>query len=107
MGENDFAKVPVAFYGCVLLAPALAWQILQTLNIKCHGQESKFAQAIGSDLKGRLSPLFYIFGIAASFWNQWVAVALYALVACMWLIPDRRIESRFEADRARNSNPEV
>ena len=92
MGENNFAPVPTAVYGLTLLMPALAWRWMQWAIIRTHGGDSSFARAIGRDLKGRLSPLFYAAGIALAFVDPRIAGAVYVLVALMWLVPDRRIE---------------
>jgi uncharacterized membrane protein len=92
MGENHFAQWPVAMYGIVLLMSAVAYYILSRALIHHHGGNSALALAVGSDFKGRISIVFYVAAIALSFWNRWVALGLYVLVAVMWLIPDRRIE---------------
>ena len=92
MGENDFAPVPTALYGVSLLMPAFAWQGLQYAIIRSQGPESALAQAIGRDLKGKLSPLLYGLGILFAFVDTRIAGTLYVLVALLWLIPDRRIE---------------
>ncbi|NTV10051.1 MAG: DUF1211 domain-containing protein [Zoogloea sp.] len=92
MGENQFAAAPTALYGVVLLMAALAYWVLQTLIIASQGNDSLLAHAIGSDIKGKLSPLFYAAAIPAAFYSRWLAGSLYVLVALMWLIPDRRIE---------------
>ena len=93
MGENHFAALPTALYGVVLLMAAIAYWILQNLIIAASGgRESLLAKAVGKDWKGKISPLLYATGILAAFWNQWLADALYVLVAIMWLVPDRRIE---------------
>jgi uncharacterized membrane protein len=49
-------------------------------------------RAIGADFKGKLSVVLYLIAIAASFWEPWIAAALYAIVAVVWLVPDRRVE---------------
>ena len=92
MGENDFAPVPTAVYGVSLLMPAFAWQGLQYAIIRSQGPESVLAQAVGRDLKGKLSPLLYGLGILFAFVDTRIAGTLYVLVALLWLIPDRRIE---------------
>lgn len=92
MAENNFAPVPVALYGVNLLMAAISYYILQTLILKIHGKDFILAKAIGSDVKGKLSPILYIIAIAASFFNEWISGAIYILVALMWLIPDKRIE---------------
>jgi uncharacterized membrane protein len=96
MGETDFDTVPAAAYGIVGLGAAIAYFILQNLIIAKQGPDSKLAAAVGNDLKGKASPILYISAILLAFVNSWIAVALYALVAIMWLVPDRRIETAFE-----------
>lgn len=96
MGENHLAALPTAVYGVVLLLAAVAYTILQTLIIAQQGEQSKLKDAVGKDTKGKLSMLFYIAAIFLAFVNQWLSVGLYVLVALMWLIPDRRIESTLE-----------
>jgi len=93
MGENDFAELPTAFYGIVSILAAVAYYILQLTIIRDQGPSSELAAALGRDLKGKLSPLLYAAGIAFAFVGRWISLGLYVLVAMMWLIPDRRIES--------------
>lgn len=92
MGENHFAPAPTSLYGVVLLMAAIAYWILQRTIMTEHGRDSVLAAAVGNDLKGKLSPLLYLIAIPAAFVHQWIAGALYVLVALMWLVPDRRIE---------------
>ena len=92
MGENQFAPVPVAVYGVVLICAAFAYYILAHALISHHGRESALAKALGSDFKGKISPVLYAVGILLSFVNSWLAFGVYVLVAVIWLIPDRRIE---------------
>ncbi|MCG3143595.1 MAG: Potassium channel [Gammaproteobacteria bacterium] len=92
MGENHFAAVPSALYGGVLLAAAAAYWILQQRIIADQGSESPLRAAIGGDWKGKLSPALYVLGIISTFLWPWVALALYVVVALVWLVPDRRIE---------------
>ena len=92
MGENEFASLPVAFYGLVLLMAGTAYFILSQTLISLHGQDSALAKAVGSDFKGKISLVIYAGAIGLAFWSPWISGALYALVALMWLIPDRRIE---------------
>ena len=92
MGENHFAAVPSALYGGVLLAAAMAYWILQQTIIATQGPGSPLKAMIGSDWKGKLSPVLYVLGIGSTFLWLWVAQALYVLVAVLWLVPDRRIE---------------
>jgi uncharacterized membrane protein len=92
MGENNFAPLPTAVYGVALLMPAIAYNLLQKAITRTHGMESTLARALGSDIKGKISPLFYIGAILLALVSPWISVALYTLVALIWLIPDRRIE---------------
>ena len=93
MGENHFAAAPTALYGGVLLAAAISYWILQQRIIASQGPESRLKAAVGGDWKGKYSPVFYVCGIAATFFVPWVAQALYVAVALIWLVPDRRIEN--------------
>ncbi len=92
MGENHFAPVPTALYGIVLLMAAIAWWILQHRIIATQGKHSLLRRAIGGDWKGNLSPVLYLIAIAVANSARWISLGLYALVALVWLIPDRRIE---------------
>ena len=92
MGENHFAAGPTAIYGGVLFMAALAYWVLQTLIIASQGSGSLLRRAVGRDWKGKASPVTYLLAILAAFWSQWLAQALYVLVALIWLVPDRRIE---------------
>ena len=92
MGENHFARLPSALYGAILLMAAIAYWVLQTVIIKMQGKESLLKKAVGRDWKGKLSPVLYIMGIITTFWSPAVSQAVYAFVALLWLIPDKRIE---------------
>ncbi len=92
MGENLAAPLPTVFYGLVLFMPAIAYYLLQKAIVHRQGAHSVLAQALGRDIKGKLSPLFYAAGIVLAFVYPWASIAIYVLVALMWLVPDRRIE---------------
>ena len=92
MGESHFAAVPCALYGVVLFMAAIAYWILQRTIIDSQGSDSVLRKAVGSDWKGKLSPVLYLSAIPIAFVERWVSVALYVLVALMWFTPDRRIE---------------
>ncbi len=94
MGENHFTTWPVALYGIVLLMNAVAYYILAQLLIQLHGKNSTLAAAIGKDKKGIISLVIYLAAIGLTFLNAWIGLALYALVAALWIIPDRRIEKK-------------
>ncbi len=95
MGENHFSASPVALYGIVLLMAALSYPLLLNSLIRLHGKDSLLAKSIGSDAKGKISISIYAVGILISFFNSWIGFASYCLVACIWFIPDKRIEKRF------------
>jgi uncharacterized membrane protein len=92
MGENHFGFAPSALYGFVLLMAAIAYWILQQTIIASEGPNSLLRQAVGSDWKGKLSPLLYLAAIVITHWRPWLAQAIYVLAALIWLVPDRRIE---------------
>ncbi|MDR3526919.1 MAG: TMEM175 family protein [Rhizomicrobium sp.] len=92
MGENHRAAMPVALYGVVLLLAATAYSILEWAIIRADGKASLLAQALGKDIKGKLSLAVYAAGVGLAFWVPWASQVLYAAAALMWLIPDRRIE---------------
>ena len=94
MGRNNFAPLPTAVYGCVLLLAAIAYTILARTIIAAQGVQSRLKAAIGNDAKGYASMAMYAAAIPLAFVNRWIAYALYIAVAMMWLIPDRRIERR-------------
>jgi TMEM175 potassium channel family protein len=103
MGENHFARVPTAAYGIVLLAAGVAYYALQEAIIRLQGVGSTLATAVGADMKGKLSPVLYALGIGLAFVNRWLAIAVYSVVALMWLIPDRRVERTVQVARPRAS----
>jgi uncharacterized membrane protein len=90
VGENDFAKLPTAAYGVVMLCAALSYYVLQ-VRIVAAQVDNSLADALGDDLKGKLSPALYALGVGASAFNRWLGMSLYVIVALMWLVPDRRV----------------
>ena len=100
MGENHFAPLPTMIYGVILLAAAISYTILQNLIIAAHEENKHLKTAIGNDLKGKISLVCYIVAIAFAFVNQWISGALYVIVALIWLIPDRRIESKITEEKS-------
>lgn len=92
MGENHFAALPSSLYGAVLLMAAIAYYILQHAIVREHGKDSLLSQAVGKDIKGKISQFLYLVAIPSSFISPWIAQALYVLVALIWLVPDSRIE---------------
>jgi uncharacterized membrane protein len=103
MGENHIASTPTAVYGVVLLLAAIAYTILQ-FNIVRHDSDENalLAAAVGSDLKGKISLVFYALAIPLAFVSPWIANSLFVLVAAIWFIPDRRIERAFKQETDTN-----
>jgi uncharacterized membrane protein len=94
-GRSDFFEaVPTAVYGIVLLLAGMAYWILTHTIIRHQGPHSRLARAVRRDFKGVLSMVVYALGIILAFVEPRLAMALYAAVAIMWFIPDRRIETR-------------
>jgi len=92
MGENHFEPLPSAIYGFVLLMAAISYYILQQCIISTDGPDSVLKRAIGTDWKGKMSPILYSIAILAAFWLTWVAQVIYVIIAFIWLVPDSRIE---------------
>ncbi len=92
MGENNFASAPVAVYGIVLLLASIAYYLLTHTLISTHGHNSKLAQAVGRDFKGKISTAIYVVAVPLALFKSWLAAALYVVVVILWLVPDRRIE---------------
>jgi uncharacterized membrane protein len=96
MGENHFASEPTAVYGVVLLMAAIAYTILQHEIVVHHGPDSVLASAVGSDWKAKISLLSYVAAIPLAFVAPWISDGLFVLVALIWLVPDKRIESKLD-----------
>jgi TMEM175 potassium channel family protein len=94
MGENHNAPVPTAVYGAVFLMASIAYYVLVRTLLRADGPDSPLAAAVGNDVKGRISTALYIAAVPLAFVHQLIADAIYVGVALMWLVPDRRIESR-------------
>jgi uncharacterized membrane protein len=92
MGENSFSETPTAVYGVVLLMAAIAYYILIRAIIRSQGRDSLLARAIGNDFKGKLSVVLYAAAIPLALLAPWASLAVYSIVAAIWLVPDRRIE---------------
>ena len=103
MGENHFAPWPLALYGVNLLLCAISYTMLQIKIVRHEdGENELLAAAVGHDLKGKISLVFYLVAIPMAFVNQWVSGILYVLVALIWFIPDRRIEKTLSQSTPRD-----
>ncbi len=96
MGENHFAALPTALYGVVMALAGIAYYILEATIIRSQGADSRLKAAVGGEAKGRISVVLYVAAIPLAFVNALVSDAVYVVVALMWLVPDRRIETLFE-----------
>ncbi len=96
MGQTSAAPFPTAAYGAVLLFSGIAYTILQNAIIGIQGPGSKLKAAVQGDLKGKISVLCYLVAIPLAFVDRRISIALYVAIALVWLVPDRRIESRWE-----------
>jgi len=99
LGENRFAAAPTALYGVILLMSAIAYIILQYTILCSEDKGSLLAKAIGKDIKGKISLLLYFIAIFLSYYLEFIAQSIYAIVALIWIIPDRRIEKTMNTYR--------
>jgi uncharacterized membrane protein len=97
MGQTGFASLPTAAYGGVLVMASFAYALLERAIIRADPANARLAEAVGGDRKGMASFALYVLAIPLSFATPWVAIGLYVLVAAIWFMPDRRIESRLKA----------
>jgi len=98
IGEQHFAAVPMSLYGFILLMCAVSYTLLQNKLIHLHGKESVLKQAINNDKKGKISLVFYLLAIPLAFVSTWISGFLYIAVALIWIVPDKRIESKIKND---------
>jgi len=96
VSEQHISALPTAAYGLVLLMSAIAYTILTMAIVRHEGPDSKLAIAVGKDVKGKISLVAYLLAVPAAFWHPWISVGIFILVAFLWLVPDRRIETRLE-----------
>ena len=94
IGETQFAPAPMALYAFVLLMCAFSYGFLVSSLRRARGQSDTLAVALGNDVKGWISPLFYLAAIPVAFVAPYVSFGLCVVVAAMWIIPDPRIERR-------------
>jgi uncharacterized membrane protein len=89
--KTHFARLPVIVYGVVLLLAAVAYFVLELVIFRTPGG-AELRRALGRDAKGKFSPLLYLAGIGLAFAAPWASMVVFAGVAVMWLVPDRRVE---------------
>ena len=97
MGENHFAPMTVSLYGVVLFMTGVAYLILARTLTGRHNLQSEATIQAGANLKLKVSMVLYLAGISLAFVNEWISLALYASVAVIWFIPDRRFEQSHAA----------
>jgi uncharacterized membrane protein len=93
MDNTHFASLPTASYGVILVLSSLSYILLERSIIKYNGPTSKLSRAIGGDRKSKVSLFIYVIAIPLAYVRSWIAIALYVMIAMIWFIPDRRIES--------------
>ena len=98
LDEAEFAPLPTAAYGGVVLGAALSYQLLEAAIIRLHGREGMLAQALGADLKAKLSAIGYLSAIGLAFVDPLISIAIYVLIAAVWFVPDPRIERQHMAE---------
>jgi uncharacterized membrane protein len=103
MGENHFETGPTAAYGFVLFMCSIAYLLLARTLVAKHPKNATLADALGDDRKGKLSCVLYLVGVALSWFAAWLGFIVYAAVAVVWLIPDRRIEDKVAEETAQQS----
>jgi len=103
MADNHFSAWPVAAYGVALIMCALAYTILYSVLASHCGKNSALAQALGKEWKGKVSILIYVMGVAIAFTHPYIACGLYGVVACVWFIPDPRVERHVMHHRQGNA----
>jgi uncharacterized membrane protein len=103
MDESDLARTPTLVYGVNLLAAAVAYTILQQLMMRIPEGGPELREAVGNDLKGKISPVLYVAGILLTFVQPWLGLAPFIAVAVIWLVPDRRIEAYLAAHEAQQA----
>ena len=106
MGENNFLLWTVILYGIILLMVTIAYAILIKSLLVLHKETSPLTLAVGKDKKIRRTVLLYIAGIGLAFASAYIALAIYLLVAALWLIPDKKIEDKLETEHPSKKEPE-
>ena len=94
--ELRFASVQVAMYGAVLFMCSVAYNLLVRMLVAEHDLKSDLTKAVGSGVKGKISAGLYLVGIGLTFWSAFVGLAVFVIVAVMWMVPDLRVEKRFD-----------
>ncbi|MGH2358871.1 MAG: TMEM175 family protein [Candidatus Limnocylindria bacterium] len=97
VGDTQFAPVPVAVYGALLLLAGIAYYGLVRALIRTPGQTPTLAAAVGRDVKGKISPLLFAAGIPIALIAPLISLAIYVAVVVLWIVPDRRMERAIEA----------
>lgn len=100
LGEHPTVPVPSAVYGLVLLMAAISYYLLQRRIIAADAKkaDTQLQRLLGADIKGKVSPLLYLLGVGLAFVSPLAAQLVYAAVALMWLVPDRRLEQVLQGE---------
>jgi uncharacterized membrane protein len=99
LDESHVARTPTVVYGVNLLGAALAYYVLQLRMLRLPESGDRLREAVGRDLKGKLSPVIYLIGILLAFVEPWLGLVPYVVVALIWLVPDPRVEHYIQRQR--------
>lgn len=102
MGTNHFEKLPVALYGTILSMAAISYFLLSKSLIVLHGKNSTLSLALGKDRKGIISLVVYMAAVGIAFIQPMASLCMYAVVAVVWFIPDKRIEKKIDENEIQN-----
>jgi len=92
--SDELTSWSAAVYGFVAFMAGIAWMLLRTSIVAAQGPSSPLRAAVGKDWKGRASGLISFVSIPLAFVHPYITMSLMAAMWLMWVIPDRRIESR-------------
>jgi uncharacterized membrane protein len=98
VGDSGFAPIPVSAYGVLMLLAAVAYYGVVRALIACPGQPGTLAELVGRDVKGKVSPVLFAAAIPIALVAPWLALAIYAFVVVLWVVPDRRMERALQVE---------
>lgn len=96
VGENHLSPIPVAFYGGVLFMCALSFLILEAQLMRYHGKDFILRKVNPREKKEKWSIGIYLIAIPSAFLSVWISIGCYIIIACIWMIPGKRLEQEIE-----------
>jgi uncharacterized membrane protein len=95
MGESEFSKNTIAAYALLCNLCGLAYFLLLLAIKKSHLQQSHTLKLIQyQSRKGLISAAIYFLSLLSAFFYPIISIAIFILVALMWVIPDKNIEAQ-------------